>query len=101
MLLKSESKTFLFISTIELLELYKSAIEKIKHIKIGDSLTIYENKDFIISIDYDYDLIEYNKLIEIDKLLKYFLIENKEKIKQIDSEQVVFRSSKNGGDYYP
>ena len=34
MLLKSESKTFLFISTIELLELYKSAIEKIKHIKI-------------------------------------------------------------------
>ena len=101
MLLKSESKTFLFISTIELLELYKSAIEKIKHIKIGDSLTIYENKDFIISIDYDYDLIEYYKLIEIDKLLKYFLIENKEKIKQIDSEQVVFRSSKNGGDYYP
>lgn len=101
MLLKSESKTFLFISTIELLELYKSAIEKIKHIKIGDSLTVYENKDFIISIDYDYDLIEYNKLIEIDKLLKYFLIENKEKIKQIDSEQVVFRSSKKGGDYYP
>ena len=81
---------------VELLQLYKDAIEKLRRVKIGESLTIHENKheDFRISV-------EYEKLVKINKLLRELLRENETDLKNIESAQGVWRSSKDGGGYCP
>jgi hypothetical protein len=101
MLLKSRNESWLFIDPIELLQLYKDAIEKLRRIKIGESLTIHENKheDFRISV---YEMpVEYEKLVKINKLLHELLRENETDLKNIESAQGVWRLSKNGGSYCP
>lgn len=52
MLFNSRNESWLFIDPIELLQLYKDAISKLKRVKVGESLTIHENKheDFRISV---------------------------------------------------
>lgn len=101
MLFKSKNESWLFIDPVELLQLYKDAIEKLRRVKIGESLTIYENKheEFRISV---YEMtVKYDKLVKINKLLRELLRENETDLKQIKSAQGVFRTSKNDGNYCP
>lgn len=101
MLFKSKNESWLFIDPIELLQLYKDAIEKLRRVKIGESLTIHENKheEFRISV---YEMpIKYDKLVKINKLLRELLRENETDLKQIESAQGNFRTSKNDGNYCP
>jgi hypothetical protein len=101
MLFKSKNESWLFIDPVELLQLYKDAIEKLRRVKIGESLTIHENKheDFRISV---YEMpVEYDKLVKLNKLLRELLIENETYLKQIESAQGIFRTSKNDGNYCP
>ena len=65
----------------------KDAILKLRRVKIGESLTIHENK--------------YEKLVKINKLLRELLRENETFLKNIESAQGVWRSSKDGGGYCP
>ena len=99
MLFKSKNESWLFIDPVELLQLYKDAIEKLRLVKIGESLTIHENKheEFRISV---YEMpIKYDKLVKINKLLRELLRENETDLKQIESAQGIFRTSKNDGNY--
>lgn len=101
MLFKSKNESWLFIDPVELLQLYKDAIEKLRRVKIGESLTIHENKheEFRISV---YEMpIKYDKLVKINKLLRELLRENETDLKQIESAQGIFRTSKNDGNYCP
>jgi hypothetical protein len=101
MLFKSRNESWLFIDPIELLQLYKDAISKLRRVKVGESLTIHENKheDFRISV---YEMpVEYDKLIKINKLLRELLRENETDLKIIESAQGILRSSKDGGNYCP
>ena len=101
MLFKSKNESWLFIDPIELLQLYKDAISKLRRAKVGESLTIHENKheDFRISV---YEMpIEYDKLVKINRLLRELLRENETDLKSIESAQGICRSSKDGGDYRP
>ena len=101
MKLIAKNDTWLFIDILELLELYRDSLLKLKHTKIGESLIIYESKvkDFHISI-LPMDS-PYNKLSKTNKLLRQLLSENEAYLKQIASDQGVFRSSKNDGLYRP
>lgn len=95
MLFKSKNESWLFIDPIELLQLYKDAISKLRRVKIGESLTIHENKheDFRISV---YEMpVEYDKLVKINKLLRELLRDNEVDLKGIESAQGVWSSSKN------
>lgn len=101
MLFKSKNESWLFIDPVELLQLYKDAISKLRRTKIGESLTIHENKheDFRISV---YEMpVEYDKLVKINKLLRELLRENETDLKGIESSQGIWRSSKDGGNYCP
>jgi hypothetical protein len=101
MLFKSKNESWLFIDPVELLQLYKDAISKLRRVKVGESLTIHENKheDFRISV---YEMpVEYDKLVKINKLLRELLRENETDLKGIESAQGVWRSSKDGGNYCP
>ena len=101
MLFKSKNESWLFIDPVELLQLYKDAISKLRSVKVGESLTIHENKheDFRISV---YEMpVEYEKLVKINKLLRELLRENETYLKGIESAQGIWRSSKNDGSYCP
>ena len=100
MLFKSKNESWLFIDPMELLQLYRDAISKLRRVKVGESLTIYENKHegFRISV---YEMPEYDKLVKINKLLRELLRENETDLKSIESAQGVWRSSKDGGNYCP
>ena len=101
MLFKSKNESWLFIDPVELLQLYKDAISKLRSVKVGESLTIHENKheDFRISV---YEMpVEYDKLVKINKLLRELLRENETDLKNIESAKGVWRSSKDGGNYCP
>lgn len=95
MLFKTKNETWLFISPIEILNLYKDSIEKLRRVKLGESLIIHDNKheDFKISV-HGYP-VDYNYLINLNKLLKELLMENETDLKQIESAQGIFRASKN------
>jgi hypothetical protein len=101
MLFKSKNESWLFIDPGELLQLYKDAISKLRSVKVGESLTIHENKneDFRISV-YETPL-NYSELVKINKLLRELLRENETDLKNIESAQCVWRSSKDGGNYCP
>jgi hypothetical protein len=99
MLFKSRNESWLFIDPIELLQLYKDAIAKLRQVKVGESLTIHENKheDFRISV---YEMpVEYEKLVKINKLLCDLLRENENDLKNIELAKGVWRSPKDGGNY--
>lgn len=70
MLFKSKNESWLFIDPVELF-------------KIGESLTIHENKheDFRISV---YEMpVKYDNLVKINKLLRELLRENETQIKAV------------------
>ena len=47
------------------------------------------------------DPVEYEKLVKINKLLRELLRENETDLKNIESAQGVWRTSKDGGGYCP
>ena len=101
MLFKARNESWLFIDPVEILQLYKDAISKLRRAKVGESMTIHENKheEFRISV---YEMpVDYDKLVKINKLLRELLRENETDLKNIESAQGVWHSSKDGGSYCP
>ena|SRR3990167_3924554 len=99
MLFKSKNENWLFIDPVELLHLYKDAIFKLRSAKVGESLTIHESKHeyFRISV---YEMpMEYGALVKTNKLLRELLRENEIDLKNIESTQGVWRSSRHDGKY--
>lgn len=98
---KERNESWLFVDPEELLQLYKKAIEKLRRVKLGESLTIHEDKHENFRISVNGMLLDYDKLVKTNRILRELLKESETYLNSIQSEQEIFRTSKDDGKYCP